>query len=87
MLDRISTQFSVGAPRLVMSTPRVAAYDLVVIGAGSGGLEAGYNAATLYKQRVCVIDVQKSHGPPFYSALGGTCVNVRRAFFEKHQSE
>lgn len=68
-------------------------YDLVVIGAGSGGLEvhllyiqqllliwfllqAAYNAATVYKKRVCVIDVQKNHGPPFYSALGGTCVNV-----------
>ena len=53
-----------------------AAYDLVVIGAGSGGLEAAYNAATLYKARVAVIDVQTHHGPPFYSALGGTCVNV-----------
>ncbi len=53
-----------------------AAYDLVVVGAGSGGLEAGYNAAVLYKKRVCVIDVQTSHGPPYYSALGGTCVNV-----------
>jgi pyruvate/2-oxoglutarate dehydrogenase complex dihydrolipoamide dehydrogenase (E3) component len=48
-------------------------YDLIVIGAGSGGLEAGYNAATVYNKRVVVIDVQKSHGPPFYSAVGGTC--------------
>jgi pyruvate/2-oxoglutarate dehydrogenase complex dihydrolipoamide dehydrogenase (E3) component len=69
-----------------MSTPVLAAYDLVVIGAGSGGLEAGYNAATLYKQRVCVIDVQKSHGPPFYSALGGTCVNVRMTLFGMSRS-
>jgi trypanothione-disulfide reductase len=53
------------------------AYDLVVIGAGSGGLEAAYNAATVYKKRVAVIDVSKTHGPPHYSALGGTCVNVR----------
>jgi trypanothione-disulfide reductase len=52
------------------------AFDLVVIGAGSGGLEAAYNAATLYNKRVAVVDVQKSHGPPHYSALGGTCVNV-----------
>ncbi len=50
-------------------------YDLIVIGAGSGGLEAGYNAATVHQKRVVVIDVQKSHGPPFYSALGGTCGN------------
>lgn len=52
------------------------AYDLVVIGAGSGGLEAGWNAASLYKKKVAVIDVQKVHGPPYFSALGGTCVNV-----------
>ncbi|KAK7196411.1 trypanothione reductase [Novymonas esmeraldas] len=52
------------------------AYDLVVIGAGSGGLEAGWNAASLYKKKVAVIDVQKQHGPPHYAALGGTCVNV-----------
>ncbi|ESL09759.1 trypanothione reductase [Trypanosoma rangeli SC58] len=52
------------------------AFDLVVIGAGSGGLEAAWNAATLYKKRVAVIDVQKTHGPPFFSAMGGTCVNV-----------
>lgn len=52
------------------------AYDLVVIGAGSGGLEAGWNAAALYHRKVAVVDVQPTHGPPFYSALGGTCVNV-----------
>ncbi|ORC90437.1 putative trypanothione reductase [Trypanosoma theileri] len=51
-------------------------FDLIVIGAGSGGLEAGWNAAALYKKRVAVIDVQMVHGPPFYAALGGTCVNV-----------
>lgn len=53
-----------------------AAFDLVVIGAGSGGLEAGWNAAALYKKKVAVIDVQEKHGPPYYAALGGTCVNV-----------
>lgn len=52
------------------------AYDLVVIGAGSGGLEAAWNAASLHKKKVAVVDVQKSHGPPYYAALGGTCVNV-----------
>lgn len=52
------------------------AYDLVVLGAGSGGLEAGWNAATLFKKKVAVVDVQASHGPPFFAALGGTCVNV-----------
>ena len=51
-------------------------YDLVVIGAGSGGLEAAYNSAALYNKSVAVIDVQTSHGPPNFSALGGTCVNV-----------
>jgi len=52
------------------------AYDLVVLGAGSGGLEAGWNAASLFKKKVAIIDVQASHGPPFFAALGGTCVNV-----------
>lgn len=51
-------------------------YDLVVIGGGSGGLEAGYNTAEFYKKEVLIIDQQKAHGPPFYSALGGTCVNI-----------
>ncbi|EPY40572.1 trypanothione-disulfide reductase, partial [Angomonas deanei] len=51
-------------------------YDLVVIGAGSGGLEAGWNAAALHHKKVAVIDVQMKHGPPYFSALGGTCVNV-----------
>jgi trypanothione-disulfide reductase len=52
------------------------AYDLIVIGAGSGGLQAAWDAATLFKQKVAVIDVQEEHGAPNYSALGGTCVNV-----------
>lgn len=51
-------------------------YDLVVIGAGSGGLEAGWNAAALFKKEVAVLDLQEVHGPPNYAALGGTCVNV-----------
>lgn len=53
-----------------------APYDLVVIGAGSGGMEAAWNAAVTYKARVAVVDVQTSHGPPYFAALGGTCVNV-----------
>lgn len=51
-------------------------YDLVVIGAGSGGLEAGWNAAALFNKEVAVLDLQETHGPPNYAALGGTCVNV-----------
>jgi trypanothione-disulfide reductase len=57
-----------------MTTAKV--YDLVVIGAGSGGLEAGWNAAALYNKTVAVLDLQETHGPPNYAALGGTCVNV-----------
>lgn len=57
-----------------MSAAKV--YDLVVIGAGSGGLEAGWNAAALYNKEVAVLDLQEVHGPPNYAALGGTCVNV-----------
>jgi trypanothione-disulfide reductase len=52
------------------------AFDLVVIGAGSGGLEAAWNYATEHKKTVAVVDAQQQHGPPFYSAVGGTCVNV-----------
>eukprot|EP00760_Papus_ankaliazontas_P006375 PhM_4_TR1301/c1_g1_i1/m.105379/K00383/GSR, gor; glutathione reductase (NADPH) len=51
-------------------------YDLVVIGAGSGGLEAAWNIATTYKKSVAVVEPQINHGPPHYAALGGTCVNV-----------
>ena len=42
------------------------AYDLVVIGAGSGGLGAGRRAA-LYGQKVAILENK---------AIGGTCVNV-----------
>ena len=52
------------------------AVDVIIIGAGSGGLEAAWNVATDHKKTVAVIDSQKEHGPPFYAALGGTCVNV-----------
>lgn len=50
--------------------------DLVVIGGGSGGLQAAYEAAATYKRRVAVVDTQRFHGPPNFAALGGTCVNV-----------
>jgi trypanothione-disulfide reductase len=59
-----------------MATATAKVYDLVVIGAGSGGLEAGWNAAALYNKEVAVLDLQETHGPPNYAALGGTCVNV-----------
>ena len=51
-------------------------YDLVVLGAGSGGLEAAYNSAVTFNAKVAVIEPQIYHGPPLFSALGGTCVNV-----------
>ncbi|CCW64445.1 unnamed protein product [Phytomonas sp. EM1] len=52
------------------------AFDLIVLGGGSGGLEAAWNAATEYKKKALVINTQTYHGPPNFSALGGTCVNV-----------
>eukprot|EP00759_Apiculatamorpha_spiralis_P037198 PhF_6_TR3715/c0_g1_i2/m.5312/K00383/GSR, gor; glutathione reductase (NADPH) len=51
-------------------------YDLIVIGAGSGGLECAYNSAVFHKAKVAVVEPQLEHGPPHYSALGGTCVNI-----------
>ncbi|KNH04069.1 hypothetical protein XU18_4637 [Perkinsela sp. CCAP 1560/4] len=51
-------------------------YDLVVLGAGSGGLEAAYNSAVLHNAKVVVVEPQLHHGPPLFSALGGTCVNI-----------
>ncbi|CCW69044.1 unnamed protein product [Phytomonas sp. Hart1] len=51
-------------------------FDLIVLGGGSGGLEAAWNAATEYKKKALVINTQTYHGPPNFSALGGTCVNV-----------
>eukprot|EP00934_Nitzschia_sp_Nitz4_P003553 Nitzschia sp. Nitz4//scaffold403_size10707//7468//9063//NITZ4_009064-RA/size10707-processed-gene-0.5-mRNA-1//1//CDS//3329551089//3543//frame0 len=50
-------------------------YDLVVIGAGSGGVRAS-RIASGYGAKVAVIEGQLNHGPPNYSAIGGTCVNV-----------
>jgi len=50
-------------------------YDLLVIGAGSGGVRASRIAAG-YGAKVAVIEPQLQHGAPNYSAIGGTCVNV-----------
>jgi len=50
-------------------------YDLVVIGGGSGGVRASRIAAA-HGAKVALIDVSQNHGPPHYSAIGGTCVNV-----------
>jgi len=51
------------------------AYDMVVIGAGSGGVRASRIAAS-HGAKVALIELSKSHGPDTYSAIGGTCVNV-----------
>ena len=51
------------------------AYDLLVLGGGSGGVRAGRIAAS-YGARVCLIENAATHGPPTYTAMGGTCVNV-----------
>jgi glutathione reductase (NADPH) len=50
-------------------------YDLVVIGAGSGGVRAS-RISSGYGKKVAIIEGQLNHGPPNYSAVGGTCVNV-----------
>jgi len=51
-------------------------YDLVVIGAGSGGVRSSRIAAS-YGQKVAIVEPQLQHGiAPDYSAIGGTCVNV-----------
>mmetsp|Transcript_20218 Transcript_20218/g.43694 ORF Transcript_20218/g.43694 Transcript_20218/m.43694 type:complete len:483 (+) Transcript_20218:106-1554(+) len=52
-------------------------YDLLVIGAGSGGVRASRIAAGHGAKKVAVIEPQLQHGvAPHYSAIGGTCVNV-----------
>ena len=48
-----------------MKTESKKEYDLIVIGAGSGGLAAAQRAAE-HKQRVAIIEMDQ---------LGGTCVN------------
>jgi glutathione reductase (NADPH) len=50
-------------------------YDMVVIGGGSGGVRAS-RIASGYGANVLLLEGQNQHGPPNYSAIGGTCVNV-----------
>jgi len=50
-------------------------YDMVVIGGGSGGVRAS-RIASGYGAKVLLLEGQNQHGPPNYSAIGGTCVNV-----------
>jgi len=50
-------------------------YDLVVIGGGSGGVRAS-RISSVHGAKVLLIEGQIEHGPPGYSAIGGTCVNV-----------
>ena len=51
------------------------AFDLVVLGGGSGGVRASRIAAS-HGAKVALIEGAAQHGPPTYTALGGTCVNV-----------
>jgi len=50
-------------------------YDMVVIGGGSGGVRAS-RIASGYGAKVLLLEGHNQHGPPHYSAIGGTCVNV-----------
>jgi ribulose 1,5-bisphosphate synthetase/thiazole synthase len=46
-------------------------YDFVVIGAGSGGVRASRIAAG-HGAKTAILEGQLNHGPPNYSAVGGT---------------
>jgi len=51
-------------------------YDMVVIGGGSGGVRAS-RMASGYGAKVLLLEGKNEHGiKPYYSAIGGTCVNV-----------
>jgi len=51
-------------------------YDMVVIGGGSGGVRAS-RMASGYGAKVLLLEGKNNHGiKPYYSAIGGTCVNV-----------
>lgn len=50
-------------------------YDLIIIGGGSGGVRASRIAAS-HGAKVALIESSMHHGPPDFSAIGGTCVNV-----------
>ena len=51
-------------------------YDMLVIGAGSAGVRAARIAAGKHGAKVALIEASMHHGPPTYTAVGGTCVNV-----------
>ena len=51
-------------------------YDLLVIGGGSGGVRAS-RIASGHGAKVALLETKLNHGvDPYYSAIGGTCVNV-----------
>ena len=50
-------------------------YDLLVLGGGSGGVRAGRVAAA-HGARVVLVENAAEHGPPNFTAMGGTSVNV-----------
>jgi len=80
-LARRSVTSSAFRPRRFSSSSLLASsdceydYDMVVIGGGSGGVRAS-RIASGYGANVLLLEGQNQHGPPFYSAIGGTCVNV-----------
>ncbi len=60
---------------IISAAAKKRAFDLLVIGAGSGGVRAARIAAG-HGARVGLCELQAQHGPPHYAAIGGTCVNV-----------
>ena len=51
-------------------------YDFLVIGGGSGGVRAS-RIASGHGAKVALLETKLNHGvDPYYSAIGGTCVNV-----------
>jgi len=70
-LAHLSTQHKMSTE----STDSEYDYDFVVIGGGSGGVRASRIAAS-HGAKTVLLEGQMKHGPPAYSAIGGTCVNV-----------
>jgi len=50
-------------------------FDYLVIGGGSGGVRTSRIAAS-HGAKVALVELSQKHGPPSYTAIGGTCVNV-----------